>query len=159
MSATARPDVLAGRVAALEALFRDIGATRMRGVPMLHPGLAVQAVGFEAADGGALGVLMTPWFMNLVWLPADDACPLPVGTTLRRSVGHEDFDFIAAHEPGFGAFEACSLFSPMFEFADQAAALSTAEHVLAILRAPPPAHPTVPSRRALLFGRDNGAAP
>jgi len=55
------------RAAALEARFGDIAATRMRGVPVLHEGLAVQAVGFEAVDDGLVGVLVTPWFMNLVW--------------------------------------------------------------------------------------------
>jgi [NiFe] hydrogenase assembly HybE family chaperone len=177
-AATALP----GRVAALEALFRHVAATRMAGVPILHPDLAVRAVGFEPApDGlGAVGVLVTPWFMNLVWLPLTEhdaegrpLTALAVGAARMRAVGNERFDFIGAFEPGFGAYEACSLFSPMFEFADQATALATAEQVLAILRAPPPpvqsvgAEPAravapspepVPSRRALLFGRGSAGA-
>jgi [NiFe] hydrogenase assembly HybE family chaperone len=188
---------LTSRVAALEALFGHVAATRMQGVPILHPGLAVQAVGFEPApDGfGAVGVLVTPWFMNLVWLPlatregearteqrpapggaADAARPLPalaVGATRMRAVGNECFDFIGAFEPDFGAYEACSLFSPMFDFADQATAVATAEQVLAILRSPPaavhsdgaeparaaaPEPGAAPSRRALLFGRGSAGA-
>lgn len=173
---------LPGRVAALEALFGHVAATRMAGVPILHPDLAVRAVGFEPApDGlGAVGVLVTSWFMNLVWLPLTghdaEGQPLPalaVGATRMRAVGNERFDFIGAFEPGFGAYEACSLFSPMFDFADQAAAVATAEQVLAILRAPPapvqsvgaePARAAAPetgalsSRRALLFGRGSAGA-
>ncbi len=147
------------RVSALEALFRHIAATRLDGVPVLNERLAVQAVDFEAAGEAACGLLVTPWFMNLVWLPAPDEAPLAPGASRVRAVGPERFDFIGAHEEGFGAWEACSLFSPMFEFEDQAAALATAAEVLAILRAPPPAPPeqlAVPARRALLFGR--GAA-
>ena len=34
------------RAAELEACFRRIADTRMAGLPFLHPGLAVQAVGF-----------------------------------------------------------------------------------------------------------------
>ena len=181
-AAVAAAAALPARVEALEALFRHVAATRMNGVPILHPGLAVRAVGFEPApDGlGAVGVLVTPWFMNLVWLPLADRdaedrplAALPVGATRMRAVGNERFDFIGGFEPGFGAYEACSLFSPMFEFADQAAAVATAEQVLAILRAPPPsvqsepAEPAraaapaaepVPSRRALLFGRGSAGA-
>jgi [NiFe] hydrogenase assembly HybE family chaperone len=157
---------LAARVQALEALFREVAEQRMQGVPMLHEGLAVCAVGFEAEPGGAgaLGVLVTPWFMNLVWLPLQPNAPaLAVGASRQRAVGGQGFDFLGAFEPGFGAYEACSLFSPMFEFADQAAALATAVQVLQLLRQPapvpqpvaPPGGPA-PSRRALLFGR--GAA-
>lgn len=144
------------RVDALEALFRRIAATRMDGVPVLNERLAVQAVGFEAVGEAACGVLVTPWFMNLVWLPAADEAALAPGASRVRAVGPERFGFIGAHEEGFGAYEACSLFSPMFEFEDQAAALATAAEVLAILRAPPPPPPeqvAVPARRALLFGR------
>ncbi len=152
-------DPLARRVDALEALFRHIAATRMDGVPVLNDRLAVRAVGFEAVGEAACGVLVTPWFMNLVWLPAPDEAALAPGASRARVVGPERFDFIGAREDGFGAYEACSLFSPMFEFEDQAAALATAAEVLAILRAPPPAPPeqvAVPARRALLLGR--GAA-
>jgi len=170
---------LAARVQSLEALFDRIATTRMAGVPILHPRLAVRAVGFEAVDEGraAIGVLVTPWFMNLVWLPlVEGGCATPVGTSRTRTVGHERLDFLGAHEDGFGPYESCSLFSPMQEFADQAAALATAEQVLAILRAPaapdaqsPQTAPAVPpdsaappskrpaapraDRRALLFGR------
>jgi [NiFe] hydrogenase assembly HybE family chaperone len=172
------PPALGPRVRALEALFEQVAATRMHGVPILHPQLSVRAVGFEAESDGrhAVGVLVTPWFMNLVRLPltADGAeAPLRTGEKRTRRVGHEHFDFIGGHEPGFGPYEACSLFSPMLDFVDQAAALATAEEVLRLLRAPqadaglqealPPGLPTVapaatPSRRALLFGRGAGGA-
>lgn len=140
------------RVAALEARFRDIAVTRMAGVPLLNERLAVAALGFEPVDDGALGVLLTPWFMNLLWLPAADAVAAAPGASRRRAVGRENFEFIGAHEEGLGAYEACSLFSPMFEFEDQAAALATAREVLAQLRQPAPPEPQA-SRRALLFGR------
>lgn len=159
------------RAQALAALFGHIASTRMAGIPILHPALRVQAVGFEAEtapDGtprACAGVLITPWFMNLVRLPlADDEPMAGVGVTARRQVGALAFDFIGANEPGFGRWEACSLFSPMGDFADHAAALATAEAVLAELRRPPdvvetsPSTPQQrPSRRALLFGREAGA--
>jgi [NiFe] hydrogenase assembly HybE family chaperone len=90
-----------------------------------------------AEPAGAVGILITPWFMNLVWMPLDPAAPtVRVGDKRTRVVGNERFDFIGAHEPGFGGYEACSLFSPMFEFVDHGAAVATAFEVLKQLRAP-----------------------
>jgi len=158
------------RVADLAALFSTIARTRMAGVPMLNAALRVEAIGFEcpSTDDGAaaagIGVLVTPWFMNLVRLPVrcEDAVD-GVGRTERHALGGEVFDFIGAHEPAIGAFSACSLFSPMFEFADQAAARATALAVLGTLRDAPasPANVAAPSspreplpvRRSFLFGR------
>ena len=159
------------RVADLVDLFSTIARTRMAGVPVLNAALRVEAIGFEppAADDGAavaagVGILITPWFMNLVRLPmrCEDAVD-GVGRTERHALGGEVFDFIGAHEPAIGAFSACSLFSPMFEFADQAAARATALAVLGTLRATPestaivaaPSSPgePLPVRRSFLFGR------
>ena len=145
------------RVLLLEQAFAHIATTRMRDVPVQNMALRVQAVGFAPqTDDTLLGVLLTPWFMNLVRLPLGEATLLAVGEKAKRQVGTEHFEFIGAHEAGLGAFEACSLFSPMFEFADQAAAVATASEVLALLRAPMPQEhkpPPVPSRRGFLFGR------
>ena len=160
----AAPDLsLPLRVAALRTLYEHVAATRMADIPILHPRLAVHAEGFEAEPGGrvALGVLLTPWFMNLVRLPlAGDEPMAASGVTATRAVGGERLDFIGAFEEGFGRYEACSLFSPMFEFEDQAAAVATARAVLAELRKPPPPPPAdapQASRRALLFGRGASA--
>lgn len=157
------------RVAALRALFERVAHTRMAGLGLLHPGLAVHAEGFEPeADGRcAWGVLLTPWFMNLVRLPIhrdDDASA--VGRVRVVPVGARRIEFVGAHEPRIGAFDACSLFSPMFGFADQDGACATARAVLAQLLGepgeaealppelpPPELPPLAPARRAFLFGR------
>lgn len=149
---------LAARVQALEVLFRHVERTRMAGVPVLNTALTVEAVGFElvAVEPGeapaAVGVLMTPWFMNLVRLPLQpEAGADRVGRVRALSVGSTSFEFIAAHEPGLGVYEACSLASPMFEFPDQAIARATARAVLAELR--PSAPPVSNARRGFLLGR------
>lgn len=103
------------------------------------------------AEPDAFGILLTPWFMNLVLLPLCrvDAVP-PTDTRQTRRIGKTRFEFIAAHEPAIGAFDICSLFSPVFEFADQACAVATARAVLTALRAPAaapqPAECTAPHR-------------
>lgn len=141
------------RVAQLEQVFARIGGTRMKGVPVLHSALRVQAVGFEiVTDADALvmlGILITPWFMNLLRLPllVDGAEIAEPGSKRGHRCGEQLFEFIAAHEAALGRFEACSLFSPMFEFADQAGAVCTATEILKLLRAPPAreATPVVPA--------------
>lgn len=152
---------LAARLAALEGCFRAIQRERLRGLPMLNPALAVQAVDFEPEPGHglALGVLVTPWFMNLVRLPlAAGVETLAPGESAPRTLGARRFDFIGAHEETLGPFEACSLFSPMAEFADQDGAVATARAVLEQLRGRPATRPPAqPARRGFLFGR-HGAA-
>ncbi len=153
---------LTDRVRALQRAFEHIARTRMAGLPLVNARLAVAAVGFRADDDGefALGVLVTPWCMNLVRLPLhDEALPLRPGKMGAREIAARRFDFVGAHEGGVGAFEAASLFSPMFEFVDQAAALATAEEALKELRIALPRAPEQPARRGFLFGRRAGAAP
>ncbi|MBA4178411.1 MAG: [NiFe]-hydrogenase assembly, chaperone, HybE [Leptothrix sp. (in: Bacteria)] len=158
----ASADRLNRRVAELTALFTTIAHTRMAGVPVLNTALRVEAIGFEClppseGDAAGLGILVTPWFMNLVRLPLhrnDSAAQ--VGRTHEELLAGQRFAFIGAHEAALGAFGACSLFSPMFEFADQASAHATAVQVLAHLRpSPVPAARTepAPARRSFLFGR------
>jgi [NiFe] hydrogenase assembly HybE family chaperone len=139
---------LAAAVAQLEASFRSVAQQRLAGVPVLHPGLRVQALGFVVDEDVATGILLTPWFMNLVRLPLAGQPMLAPGHKAARAVGTREFEFIGGHEAALGAYEAASLFSPMFEFADQAAAVATATAVLEQLR--PQA---VAARRGFLFGR------
>lgn len=154
------------RVARLVEAFEGIARTRMAGLPVVHPGLRVEAVGFalhqdpNAGDDGMLGVLVTPWCMNLVWLGLDGAYPppdrtAPAATMERiRDLGPERFAFRVAHEAGIGPYEMCSLASPLFAFADQAAAVATARGVLDLLRPRVPAGGlTRPERRRFLLGR------
>ncbi|ABD89299.1 [NiFe]-hydrogenase assembly chaperone HybE [Rhodopseudomonas palustris] len=160
--------------AALAALYRaaDRG---MRELPIHNAKLDVAAVGFRAHEGRALGVVLTPWFMNLVLAPLDATAPsdAPPGATLSRSLPAGTFDFTVGALDGFGIIESCSLFSPMFEFADQDSALAAAEAALkAVLdpefdvapaateAAPPPPPPAAIDRRNFLRGAlSSGARP
>lgn len=145
------------QVARLEAAFRAIAATRMEGVPLLHAGLQVQAVDFAHEPEGdfALGVLVTPWFMNLMRVPLGTAEVLAPGQLGPQRLGEHRLRFIGAHEAAFGPYEMCSLASPMFEFADQQAAVATAREVLVRLRASSAQGVPDPHRRGFLLGRRN----
>ncbi|MEJ7137564.1 [NiFe]-hydrogenase assembly chaperone HybE [Amphibiibacter pelophylacis] len=152
------------RLRGLGQRFVHIAQTRMAGLPIVHPGLSVALEGFREqawAVGsspasqqalGCTGVLITPWTMSLLRLPLSLSCEvLPLGHKGVRRVGQgaaaQVFDFIGGSEEGLGPFEMCSLFSPMTDFADQAAAVATARAVMDALfvAALPPATEPVPA--------------
>lgn len=145
-------------VAALEAAFRRIAATRMAGLPINHPRLAVEGVGFRSWEGKWLGVLVTPWAVNLVLLPgtAGDFERLAVDRRQTWRFPSGEYDFMGGDEEECGAFQFCSLVSPVPEegIPDQAAARTLAAEVLVRLFADPadevamaPAKPETPPRQ------------
>lgn len=149
----------------LVAVHADIARTRMAGLPVMHPGLQVQAVGFGQVGEAILGVLITPWFMNLIWRDGErvPAAVLPVGQSRERALAAgQRMAFIGAWDDQLGAYEGCSLISPMFQFADQAAAEATAQAVMAqLMPVPEPVHPDalLASRRRFLLGRSGPTPP
>jgi [NiFe] hydrogenase assembly HybE family chaperone len=114
--------------AALEQRFRVIWRQQMQDVPIVNGALTVEAVGFRPWREHWLGILITPWFMNLWLMPRVDAAWSSIGE--RESRHHVFpagvFEFIGGRDPVLGDYQACSLFSPMFDFADAIAARSTA---------------------------------
>ena len=162
----------------LEAAFQDIYAQRMQGLPFVNEALQVEAVGFRRWEGRWLGVLITPWFMNLVLLPdaPGEWRSLPVRGDTSYAFPAGVFDFIGGFEPAIGEFQSCSLFSPVFEFQQHEAARATAEAALEALfdagaragaegpgtapeeRAKPPPTTTSVSKRDFLRGHWRGDA-
>lgn len=128
------PDPVAARTAQLEETFRTIAAKDMAGVPVLNDKLAVQAVGFQPWEGRLLGVLVTPWFMNLVLLPQEGTAEAPVvGSKRLLEFPSGRYEFVQGHDARLGPWESCSLFSPMFEFRSMAEAVEVAAAVMAAL--------------------------
>jgi [NiFe] hydrogenase assembly HybE family chaperone len=147
--------VLAERVAALEAAFVDIAQQRMAGVALMHPGVQVQATPFVALDAQlAVGILVTPWFMNLLRLPLTRSDRCHVGSKTTHRVGDYAIEFTSAFEPAIGGFESCSVYSPLTMFEDHAAVYATAQAVMhTLLSASAADTPARLGRRAVLFGR------
>ncbi len=145
-----------GRV---EALAQAYGRAerQMRDLPIHNPALAVETVGFRAFGDGLLGIVISPWFMNLTLLPEDPAgwAELSLGASVDRALPSGVYPFLVGDLDGVGRVLTCSLFSPMHEFQEQAVARITAEAALEeVLR--PPAPPPTPAVRELsrrsLFG-------
>lgn len=124
--------------AAIERAFRAIYRERMREMPFVNTSLEVEAIGFREWDRHWLGVLVTPWFMNLMLVPRE------AGAWPRRPIGEPQAyafpagvcEFLEAREAMLGEYALCSLFSPMFEFADHTAARAMAKAVLSALFEP-----------------------
>ena len=106
----------------LEDLFNRIREERMHDVPILNPKLSVEAIGFQKWNGYWIGVLLTPWFMNLMLLPTED-CDVgwtsqDIGSKHMHAFPAGQLEFILGNESAIGRFLMCSLFSPVFEFRD-----------------------------------------
>lgn len=108
-------------------------ATRMAGLPIVNDTLAVEAVGFAPWQGHWLGVMVTPWFMNLILTPRDPAAWQPLAQGEKRAYRFPAgiYDFIGASDLLAGEYQLCSLFSPVLQFDDQ----ETARMVAALARA------------------------
>jgi len=116
----------------LEQMYDDIRVNRMTDIPILNDKLKVQAVGFREWNQHVLGVLITPWFMNLMLLPTENTDWSTYGVGSKHSYTFEagSFEFIVGEEERLGKYMSCSMFSPMFEFADHEAAVQTAEAIV-----------------------------
>ncbi len=119
----------------LEAAFREIHVGQMRGVPLLNETLQVKAIGFRPYERRVLGVLVTPWFMNIVVAPGpdEDWSALVPGAKEIIAFPSGDYEFVGANRPETGPYKACSLFSPMFDFTSMLQATETARAALAAL--------------------------
>jgi [NiFe] hydrogenase assembly HybE family chaperone len=151
MDEAPQPEEIERFSARLEAHFRDINRRVMADAPICNPALDVACVGFSVWGDQNLGVLLTPWFMNLILAPVSftgtQGVAFPCGVIAFR----------LSELPGFGPVAMCSLFSPMDDFGDQEAAIATAQAALDGIFDPrlldgapaPEAYPPAPdSRRA-----------
>jgi [NiFe] hydrogenase assembly HybE family chaperone len=146
------------RVLALVAQFRDIGA-RMRELPVYNATIAIEAYGFRPfRDRELTGVLITPWFMNLILLPIE-----PVALDMRQIGRLETIElpagrrtFVVGGEREIGLYKAHSLHSPVLNFTLPGQARAEARRMLDLLMHPPEEHEKPAGgldRRTLFVGR------
>ncbi|WP_425101319.1 [NiFe]-hydrogenase assembly chaperone HybE [Tropicibacter sp. S64] len=127
--------ILNRRTAALVTDFTEVWHAKMRDVPIVNKVLHVQAVGFRMHEGRPLGVLISPWFMNLVMLHGEeeDWSGLQAGEKENIAFPSGVYEFIHNTREQTGGYKACSLFSPMGEFKTQAQAVDVAKAVMVAL--------------------------
>lgn len=120
------------RIRELVDVHRRISEERMRGLPIFNERLDVEAVGFRPVDGRHLGIMISPWFINLVLLPGaeDDWSEVRVGSACIWEFPAGEYEFHAAELPGVGRHYTAALFSTVADFPDQATARAVAENVM-----------------------------
>ena len=125
----------------LEDCYRRIGERSMRDLPVYNDALAVEAVGFRAVGEAFAGILITPWFMNLVLRPFDGSLAAwNPGSSISHPFPVGAIDFNVGDIDGIGRIASCSLFSPMFEFGTMEQARATAEAAFVEILLPPAEH-------------------
>ena len=133
--------------------FRRIYDERMQGLPIVNPGLEVQAVGFTDVGDHMVGVLITPWFINLVLLPGtEDWADNSQGETVRCTFPSGPCELTVCRDEELGTYLAAVLFRAVVDFPDQATAVEVADEALLQILALPEQAGAPVTRRGLFTG-------
>lgn len=126
-------------VSKLVSRFKQIGDEHVRDLPIYHRPLQVEAVDFQPWARGWIGVLITPWFMNVMLLPRDRDRwqSLTVGQKHRQRLPSGEQEFVVGGDAELGPYLFRSLASPMVHFPSQEDARQAAHAALQGLMAPP----------------------
>jgi len=124
----------------LESHYRRVLAERMQDLPFLHRDLGVEAIGFTRHEGDWLGVVVTPWFLNLFLIFGGGRLWEDISAGQRRLVGLPcgTLQFIADDDPDLGPYQYCPLIAPVTDLPDMAAARQAAQDALAAVFTLPP---------------------
>ncbi|MEH6627513.1 MAG: [NiFe]-hydrogenase assembly chaperone HybE [Motiliproteus sp.] len=127
--------------AVLEQIYTTIYREQMHDVPVVNPAIQIEAIGFSEWEGHWLGILLTPWFMNvLVIQKAGSPWPeleMGKGKELMISFPQGEYKFSAREEKGIGSYLSCSLASPVNDWKSHPEAKRTAEDVLRLMKSIP----------------------
>ena len=127
------------RVSALLDCFREADVV-MRELRLYNAEVAIEAIDFRAFGEDALiGVVLTPWFMNLVLLPV---APEPmrmaeIGRPVEVALPVGKRTFVIGGNDVVGLYRAHSLHSPVLTFTLPGQAQAEARRQLALLMTPP----------------------
>jgi [NiFe] hydrogenase assembly HybE family chaperone len=139
--------------------FRVIHRERMAELPLCNPQLAVEAVGFRDFEEHRLGILITPWFMNLVLLSDTDTWrDWQQGSVSEWTLPAGSQEFTTCTDDNIPTYLTSVLFRTVSDFPDQATARAVAEEIMEQLFVEPTKasksilNDKPVSRRALLSG-------
>ena len=136
--------------ALLEAHYRHLWMTHMHDMPFVNPALGVEAVGFRRHEGDWLGVMVTPWFLNLFLIYGGGALwgDIPAGERRYLNLPCGTLQFLADDDPDLGPYQYCPLIAPVSVLPDMATARQAAREALATVLAPPPETPADPAAKS-----------
>lgn len=112
----------------LQSHYQHVWRTRMQDLPFVNAGLAVETIGFRQHQGDWLGVVITPWFLNLFLLYGGGSLWADLSAGQRRLVQLPcgSLQFIADHDPDIGVYQYCPLLASMNALLDMATARQAA---------------------------------
>jgi [NiFe] hydrogenase assembly HybE family chaperone len=137
--------------------YRSIHDERMQGLPFLNAALDVEAVGFTDHEEHQVGVLITPWFMNLVVLPGDEQWDgQEPGSLCQLELPAGRMEFNVGGDETIGTLLTAVLFTSVADFPDHPTARDIGVEIMRQLFSDPEeaAQAVAPkmSRRAMLSG-------
>ena len=126
------------RILQLVDRFTHIGETAMRELPIYNHALQVEAIGFKPTAAGWLGVLITPWFINVMLLPKHkQETTMPLGEKVTHKLISGEHDFSVGEDDELGRYDFLTLASPTLKYKSHQAACEVAQKALAKLLTPP----------------------
>jgi|WetSurMetagenome_2_1015567.scaffolds.fasta_scaffold06669_6 [NiFe] hydrogenase assembly HybE family chaperone len=156
------------RIDELVKRFTQIGEENIKDLPIYNTDLSVEAIGFEILEGiDFIGILITPWFINLMLLPCEFKTwrPTQIGhEKIERKLPSNTYTFTLGGDEIIGEYYSISLVSPVHCFGNQEQARAAAlEHLQKYLMPPsnkeeesPKANEPDLNRRKLLRGLFGG---
>lgn len=117
--------------------YHSVYRESMRDLPICNSLLQVELVGLNALSEHQLGVLITPWFMNLILLPGNEAWTDEIaGAICAIELPSGPCEFTVCQDEVLGTFLSAVLFHSVKDFADQATAVAIARRALQQLLQP-----------------------
>jgi len=118
----------------LEALYQRVHQEEMKGLPICNEDIKVEAIDFQIFQDQWLGILVTPWFTNLLILRQEGKdwpeFKLGKGNDIQLNFPAGTIKFTPRFEPELGSYLCCSLVSPMTEVASHQQAIMDAKNAL-----------------------------
>ena len=118
----------------LIALYQRVYQEEMQGLPICNDNINIEAIDFQLYQDQWLGILITPWFTNLLILRQKDKLwpkfKLGKGNEQYINFPAGDIKFTPRFEPELGSYLCCSLVSPMTEVNSHQQAVNDAKNAM-----------------------------
>lgn len=108
----------------IEECFNRIHIENMQGIKILNNELDVEAIEFQKFEDRIIGMILTPWMINLVMLPneEDDWDGRTLGERSKFQFPQQELVMMINEIEGFGYCKTFSLHSPVNDFPNQESA-------------------------------------
>jgi len=140
------------------AHYQEVWQAQRHDLPLVNHALTVEVHGFIRYRDDWLGVVITPWFLNLFLLSGGGELwgDIPAGQRRYLNLPCGTLQFIADDDPALGPYQYCPLIAPVSGLSDMGAARQIAVDALKAVFSPPPEPSPAP---AAASGEETAKAP